>query len=158
MNGEFLQMIEDTKEELDSICKWINDKNQFDSKTRYLISYAAVKASGTVEVIFKNMIYNYLIVGANEKAKGYLEKAIIDSSCNPNTGNMSNMLQNISPEWRTLFDQQVKQSGEKDKLNSLVQLRNDFAHGGSILVSIETVIKYFDSAVKILNILDNVCT
>ena len=75
-----------------------------------------------------------------------------------NTGNMSNMLQNISPEWRTLFDQQVKQSGEKDKLNSLVQLRNDFAHGGSILVSIETVIKYFDSAVKILNILDNVCT
>ena len=93
-----------------------------------------------------------------KKAKGYLEKAIIDSSCNPNTGNMSNMLQNISSEWKTLFDQQVKQSGEKDKLNSLVQLRNDFAHGDSISVSIDTVIKYFDSAVKILNILDNVCT
>ena len=77
---------------------------------------------------------------------------------NPNTGNMSNMLQNISSEWKTLFDQQVKQSGEKDKLNSLVQLRNDFAHGDSISVSIDTVIKYFDSAVKILNILDNVCT
>ena len=155
MNGKFLQMIADTRGELDSIHKWINDGNQFDSKTRYLISYAVVKASGTVEVIFKNMIYNFLIVGANEKAKGYLEKAIIDSSCNPNTGNM---LQNISSEWKTLFDQQVKQSGEKDKLNSLVQLRNDFAHGDSISVSIDTVIKYFDSAVKILNILDNVCT
>lgn len=151
MNGEFIQMIEDTRAELDSIRKWINAGNQFDSKTRYLISYAVVKASGAVEVIFKNMIYNYLSVGANEKA-------IIDSSCNPNTGNMSNMLQNISSEWKTLFDQQVKQSGEKDKLNSLVQLRNDFAHGDSISVSIDTVIKYFDSAVKILNILDNVCT
>lgn len=117
-----------------------------------------LKQVGAVEVIFKKMIYNYLSVGANEKAKGYLEKAIIDSSCNPNTGNMSNMLQNISSEWKTLFDQQVKQSGEKDKLNSLVQLRNDFAHGDSISVSIDTVIKYFDSAVKILNILDNVCT
>ena len=85
MNGEFIQMIADTKGELDSIRKWINAGNQFDSKTRYLISYAVVKASGTVEVIFKNMIYNYLSVGANEKAKGYLEKAIIDSSCNPNT-------------------------------------------------------------------------
>ena len=113
MNGEFIQMIEDTRAELDSIRKWINAGNQFDSKTRYLISYAVVKASGAVEVIFKNMIYNYLSVGANEKAKGYLEKAIIDSSCNPNTGNMSNMLQNISSEWKTLFDQQVKQSGEK---------------------------------------------
>lgn len=158
MNGEFLQMIDDTKGELESIRKWINDQNQFDSKTRYLISYAVVKASGTVEVIFKNIIYNYLIVGANEKTKGYLEKAIIDSSCNPNTGNMSNMLQNISSEWKTLFDEQVRQSGEKDKLNSLVQLRNDFAHGDSISVSIDAVIKYFDSAVKILNILDNVCT
>ena len=61
MNGEFLQMIADTRGELDSIRKWINDGNQFDSKTRYLISYAVVKASGTVEVIFKNMnivIYN----------------------------------------------------------------------------------------------------
>ena len=61
MNGEFIQMIEDTRAELDSIRKWINAGNQFDSKTRYLISYAVVKASGAVEVIFKNMIYNYLI-------------------------------------------------------------------------------------------------
>lgn len=158
MNGEFLQMIADTRGELDNIRKWINAGNQFDSKTRYLISYAVIKASGTVEVIFKNMIYNCLSDGANEKAKGYFEKTIIDSSCNPNAGNMSNMLQNISSEGKTLFDQQVKQSGEKDKLNSLVQLRNDFAHGDSISVSIDTVIKYFDSAVKILNILDNVCT
>ena len=71
MNGEFIQMIEDTRAELDSIRKWINAGNQFDSKSRYLISYAVVKASGAVEVIFKNMIYNYLSVGANEKAKGY---------------------------------------------------------------------------------------
>lgn len=158
MNGELLQMITDTKEELKSIRQWINAGNQFDSKTRYLISYSVIKASGTVEVIFKNIIYNSLIVGANEKAKGYFEKAIIDSSCNPNTGNMSNMLQNISSEWKRVFDQQVKESGEKDKLNSLVQLRNDFAHGDSIAVSIDTVIKYFDSAVNILKILDKVCT
>ena len=89
MNGEFEQMIEDTKEELKSICKWINSGNQFDSKTRFLVSYAVIKTSGTVEVIFKNMIYSFLANGANDKTKSYLEKAIIDSSCNPNTGNMS---------------------------------------------------------------------
>ena len=37
MNGEFLQMIADTRGELDNIRKWINAGNQFDSKTRYLI-------------------------------------------------------------------------------------------------------------------------
>lgn len=76
MNGEFIQMIEDTRAELDSIRKWINAGNQFDSKTRYLISYAVVKASGAVEVIFKNMIYNYLSVGAN-KQKGILKKQLL---------------------------------------------------------------------------------
>ena len=84
------------------------------------------------------------------------EKMILDSSCNPNTGNMSNMLQNISSQWKNIFDQRVKDSGEKDKLNSLVQLRNDFAHGDSISVSIDTVINYFDSATNILHILCDV--
>lgn len=156
MNGDFLQKIQDTKEELSSIRKWINSGNQFDSKTRFLISYAVIKASGTVEVIFKGLIYEYLCNGANEGAKTYFEKMILDSSCNPNTGNMSNMLQNISSQWKNIFDQRVKDSGEKDKLNSLVQLRNDFAHGDSISVSIDTVINYFDSATNILHILCDV--
>ena len=42
---------------------------------------------------------------------------------------------------------------EKDKLNSLVKLRNDFTHGDNIAVSIDTVINYFKSARKILEIL-----
>lgn len=153
MNGDLLQKIEDTKQELTDIKKWINNGNQFDSKTRYLISYSVIKASGTVEVIFKGTIYDYLSNDANEVAKTYLEKMILDSSCNPSSGNISNMLQNISSVWKTDFDQQVKESGEKDKLNSLVQLRNDFAHGDSISVSIDTVINYFSSAVVILHIL-----
>ena len=69
-------MIADTRGELDNIRKWINAGNQFDSKTRYLISYAVIKASGTVEVIFKNMIYNCLSDGANEKAKGYFTQCV----------------------------------------------------------------------------------
>ena len=79
---------------------------------------------------------------------------IVESSCNPNTGNMSNMLQSISAERRKEFDEQVKESGYKDKINSLIQLRNDFAHGDSINVSIDTVITYFKSAIEVLKILD----
>ena len=81
---------------------------------------------------------------------------ILDSSCNPNTGNMSNLLQNISSEWKEQFDALVKEAGKISKINSLVQLRNDFAHGDNITVSIDTVISYFDAAKDILNILDTV--
>lgn len=155
MNRRYTEMLDDTERELKEIRKWINkDRNKFDSKTRYLISYSVIKASGTIEVVFKHLIFDDLVVGAKEETKTYLENMIVESSCNPNTGNMSNMLQSISAERRKEFDEQVKESGYKDKINSLIQLRNDFAHGDSINVSIDTVITYFKSAIEVLKILD----
>lgn len=148
---------EETETELQEIKKWIDSgRNKFDSKTRYLISYAVIKASGTVEVVFKNIIYDFLSENVKEETAFYIEKMILDSSCNPNVGNISNILQNISADFKKNFDDKVKQSGKKDKINSLVQLRNDFAHGESITVSIETVITYFEAAKDIILILNEV--
>ena len=157
MKSEDIDLLENTKHELEEIKNWIDTgKNKFDSKTRYLIAYSVIKASGSVEVVFKQIIYDYLTKGVEEKTATYIEKMILDSSCNPNTGNMSNMLQNICPEWKKKFDEEVKSSGKKDKINSLVQLRNDFAHGDNITVSIDTVVAYYEAAKVILNILDSV--
>lgn len=157
MKDDYTNILADTGQELQEIRGWINSgRNMFDSKTRYLISYSVIKASGAVEVVFKRIVFDSLADNSKEETKAYLEKMILESSCNPNTGNMSNMLQSISTEWRAQFDTEVKNSGKKDKINSLVQLRNDFAHGDSISVSIDTVITYFDAAKDILRILDHV--
>lgn len=128
MRSDYADLIKNTDRELQEIRKWINaDKNRFDTKTKYLIAYSVIKASGSIEVVFKQIIYDYLTREAGEKTATYIEKMILDSSCNPNTGNMSNLLQNISSEWKEQFDALVKESGKKSKINSLVQLRNDFA-------------------------------
>lgn len=157
MRDEYRQKLDDAMQELKCIREWINkDKNKFDIKTKYLVSYAVIKASGSIEVVFKKMVFDFLALNARSETSQYLEKMILDSSCNPNTGNMSNMLQNISAEKRNIFDQRVKVSEKKDKLNSLVQLRNDFAHGDNINISIDTVITYFNAGNSILNILDEV--
>ena len=157
MRSDYADLIKNTDRELQEIRKWINaDKNRFDTKTKYLIAYSVIKASGSIEVVFKQIIYDYLTREAGEKTATYIEKMILDSSCNPNTGNMSNLLQNISSEWKEQFDALVKKKKKKSKINSLVQLRNDFAHGDNITVSIDTVISYFDAAKDILNILDTV--
>lgn len=157
MKNECKMKLEETEKELEEIEQWINsDRNKFESKTRYLISYAVIKASGTVEVVFKNIIYDFLSENVKEETAYYIEKMILDSSCNPNVGNMSKILQNISPAFKKQFDEKVKRSEMKDKINSLVQLRNDFAHGKSLTVSIETVITYFESAKNIILILDEV--
>ena len=108
-------MLDDTERELKEIRKWINkDRNKFDSKTRYLISYSVIKASGTIEVVFKHLIFDYLVVGAKEETKTYLENMIVESSCNPKTGNMSNMLQSISAERKHGYDE--KSLADKPKI------------------------------------------
>lgn len=157
MRDDYTNILADIELELQEIRRWINlERNMFDSKTRYLISYSVIRACGAIEVVFKRMIFDFLAEGAKEETKAYLGRMILDSSCNPNTGNMSNMLQSISTEWKEEFDNKVKGSGKKDKINSLVQLRNDFAHGDSVNVSIDTIITYFDAAKDILCILDDV--
>lgn len=150
-------MIDDARQEISNIRTWINqDRNQLDSKSKYLISYCVVRASGTIEVTYKNIIFDYLTTGAQSETVVYLEKMILDSSSNPNTGNISNLLQSVSVPWKTQFDQDVKEDNIKSDVNSLVQLRNDFSHGKNINISIDTVLRYFESATKMLYILDNI--
>lgn len=130
MKDEYIQMIDDARQEISNIRTWINqDRNQLDSKSKYLISYCVVRASGTIEVTYKNIIFDYLTTGAQSETVVYLEKMILDSSSNPNTGNISNLLQSVSVPWKTQFDQDVKEDNIKSDVNSLVQLRNDFSHG-----------------------------
>ena len=49
MKYEYKQKLDDVLSELEINREWINkDRNKFDVKTKYIISYAVVKASGTI--------------------------------------------------------------------------------------------------------------
>lgn len=155
MIAENIRRLDDCKVELDNIRMWINS-NPLHSNVRYLVSYAVVKASGTIEIVLKSMVYDYLAEGAKVPTQAYLTKMVVDSSCNPNTGNISKMLEQIDVAKKTSFENSIKGSTQKGDLNSLVNLRNDIAHGRVISVTIGTVIKYFESGRSILEKLEQI--
>ena len=75
MRDEYRQQLDDAMQELKSIREWINkDKNKFDIKTKYLVSYAVVKASGSIEVVFKKMVFDFLSFNVRSETSQYLEK------------------------------------------------------------------------------------
>lgn len=152
MNGENEQILIDCKQELQYIKTWI-DHNPFDTNCRFLTAYAVVKACGSLELVLKRAICDYLIVGANEEASSYLTKCIIDASFNPSTGQVEHLLDKINVSWKTAFVTGTQGSEDKASLNSLVQLRNDIAHGRSISASINTINTYFDAGQAILQLL-----
>lgn len=153
MNGEYRDTLKDVSSELLAIRKWVN-KNISSSYNRYLISYATIRACGMIEIIFKNILFDYLTINANREACSYLEHMVVDSSANPSTGVVTKFLEEINPQWAEAFKDKIKTGNIKADINSLVRLRNDFAHGkDNVTSSIETIMKYFKSGVKMLKIL-----
>lgn len=149
MNGNYRQTLRDCEVELNSIKQWI-DSNRLDSNVRFLTSYSVIKACGTVEYVFKQIVYDYLSSGANEEAKTYLNKSIIEASFNPSTGQMYRILEKINSDWRVGFENLIKGSSQMGQLNSLVKLRNSFAHGSAITASINDVKSYYNAGIWIL--------
>ena len=158
MKQDYQRKIDDCGLELSGIKTWI-DSHPMDTNVRYLVSYSVIKASGTIELVFKQMIYDFLAKNSNSETQHYLSTMIIDSSCNPTTGNISRLLSQADGNRSTNFDTAVKAlPQDKSNLNSLVSLRNDLAHGRTNNPSINTVKKYYESGVEILKVLDRIIT
>lgn len=151
MKEELKNILDDVETELLNIQTWIN-RNKMDSNVRYLNYYSVIRASGTIEQVMKSMIYEKLIENASEETKKYLEINILESSANPSIGVISNYLQSLNKNWKQDFDNYLQANNDKKSdLNSLVKLRNTFAHGNSFSIGIDTVIMYYRSGRSILD-------
>lgn len=154
MTEELKLLIQEVSSDLNKIKNSINE-NSFDSKVQYLNSYAVIRASGSLERILKTIIYNKLTENVSAETNQYISKMILESSFNPTTGKIINILQDISSDWTNQFKNYIEENTKKKgDLNSLIQARNSFSHGNSINLSIGDIITYFESGVDIMSELD----
>ena len=149
MNGECLRNLSDCEVELNSIKDWI-DSDKFHKNVRFLVNYAIVKSCGTIENIYKQIIFDKLSENVNDQNKSYLTKVLLNSSSNPSFGKIKGTLENVGGAFAANFDERLKNKNEKECINSLVGLRNTFSHGGTITSSIEDVIILFEGAKWVL--------
>lgn len=155
MNGDNQNLIDDCINDLNNVKKYIA-ANALSSICQYLISYAVVRSCGTIEVVVKNIIFDYLSTGATQETINFLEKQILDSSWNPSCGKIQKLLDMINPSWSQEFQAFTNGTKEKTDLSSLVNLRNDFAHGNKVTSSIDNVIDYFEGSCTIVNFLADI--
>lgn len=155
MNGSNVASINDCKTDLFRIKVFI-DSDPINSLCPYLISYSVIRACGIIENCVKKIFFDYLSNGAIQETIKYLEKQIIDSSWNPSCGSIQTMLDTINPSWSQTFQESIKGTKEKGDLSSLINLRNDFAHGQQITATIANIIDYFDGGCKIITILESI--
>lgn len=126
----------------------------------YLNKYAIIRACGAIEVGFKTIIADCVSNGSKPQVKSFVDARIRESSMNPRYELILKTVEQFDEDWEKEIKKRVKNHPQKDKilssLDSLVECRNEFAHGGNPNKSIEDVIEYFSDSRLILQILDDV--
>jgi|GEM_PF-915392 len=158
-NKEIQDALLDIGDELHEIETMILEK-PFNKGNVYHTRYAVVRACGSVESAFKQIIFDHFAESVgDEKINNYLEKSILRSSMNPRLERMRGILKQFDASWdiefKNMLDQLEDIQKKKDSLKSLVDLRNQFAHGTPINASISSVIEYYHDALEILKCYDN---
>lgn len=130
------------------------------SATPYLTKYSLIRACGAIETAFKTLIADSCERRARKQIKRFLNRKVRESSSNPSYTNICSLLNEFDEDWKNNFKDQVKAKSNSEmlrtSLQSLVDARNEFAHGGNPNVSIRDVKQYFQDARVIVEEIDAV--
>jgi len=151
------KQLNDCQKELNTI-KRIIPRDPLNTSVYFLTLYSLVKTCGTIEYVFKAIISDFFDKSKIKQIKYYIAKSIRESSANPRYSKICETLEKFDETWNNDFKANINILPDKNKLisslNSLVNDRNEFAHGKNPTVSFSSICSYYQDAIKIINILD----
>ena len=146
--------------ELDHVQTAISTLGVMSPVTPYLTNYAVIRACGAVEVSFKSLIADFCTKRSKKQVKRFIHMKVKRGSANPSHKNITAILNQFDEEWEKNFKKNLKLDPNKqsllDSLQSLVDARNEFAHGGSPTITIADVIQHFDHARRVVEHVDSI--
>lgn len=159
-NDSVRQLLDSCETEIAALETLVHGLGIGSSIVPYLSKYGLIKACGTIEQAFKSIVADKCSYRAKQQIKNYLAQKVRNSSSNPSYGNICNLLKGFDGVWKDDFkaavDAHPQASSLKTSLQSLVDARNEFAHGGNPRISIRDVSQYYSDARKVIECLDQV--
>lgn len=156
-NNEVRTLLQECREELIAITALLTGLGDAAKPSPYIKKYAVIRATGIIEIGFKQIIADRVDEGSHDQLKNFISKKIRKSSTNPRLEAIQNIVSEFDEDWRKRFDEKIALADQptlKGALTELVKARNTFAHGGAEELPIEKTVECFESACKVLHILD----
>ncbi len=157
-NHDVETLLSECDGELTTITALLTGIGDAATPTPYIKKYAVIRATGSIESAFKQIIADRVDRDSHAQLKTFIAKKIRNSSCNPKLDMIQSMLSEFDEKWRSRFDEKMALSDQpslKGALTELVKARNSFAHGGAIELPIERTVECFKLACTVLHILDD---
>jgi hypothetical protein len=159
-NTSVKQFLDDSLTDLNNAMAIVSSMGPTSNIVPYLNKYSVIKACGAIEIAFKSIVTDFCVYRSKQQIKNYINNKVKDSSMNPSYSNICNLLKLFNDDWNKEFKQKIDSCPDKSQiltaLQSLVDSRNDFAHGGNPTTSIKDSIDYYVEAVKMIEILDSI--
>jgi hypothetical protein len=157
-NTDVQRILDESNAELLNVQVIIGGLGIASNITPYLTRYAVIKACGTIEQSFKTVIADFGVKRSKKQVKQFIDRKVRENSANPSFSNICSLLSAFDGNWSATFKANVKglpnSAQMLTSLQSLVDARNSFAHGGNPTATINDVITYYHDARSIIEQLD----
>ena len=161
-NQECNNLINNCRIELKDIQLIIRNIKASSTQRPYLTRYSLIRVHGTIEQCYKNIVAVYCENGSNNQMKNFLGKNFRSRALSLYYDRLLNNMKDFDEMWRDEFRVKFKRYSPlsknkiKTSLTSLVDARNEFAHGINTPITFRDVKNYFKEAEKIISIIDRI--
>ncbi len=150
------QDISRNKQELDCLFEKVTVFSADTYLQSHWARYLCILVSGFLETSVRIIYRDYAKNKATPQIANFVEGKLEDFQ-NPKMEKILQLTGLFSKEWEN--DLRRETEGElKDAVDSIANNRNQIAHGGSVGISYSQIKSYYDRAIKVIELIENLCS
>lgn len=140
---------------LDLLFNYFKSLNLDEELKSHISKYLTVLISGIYEDSIKNILKESIHrESITKEVKGFIFKQIDTIFRNPTHKNLKGLLNRFNKAWLNKIHQKIVDE-EWEALNSIVNNKNNIAHGDSSSITFDDIFTYYQKSKKILTELDS---
>lgn len=139
------------EQEIHRIVHLIEGLDNTDALIPHLNRYLAIQIAGYVEGMVRDVLLDYVEKNCNAKLKLYFERTY-NRSMNVKWEKLVDLIRKFGNGWVELLKQRTTDN-VKTSLDSIIDIRNPAAHGGSVTTSLSTLKAHFNNILQLQNVL-----
>lgn len=146
------QLIKIRQQKLDDLFSKISLINNDAELQSHWARYLCILSYGYIEASVHIIITDYCEEKSNHHIASYV-KSEIKRFQNLNMGKTLDLLAKFNPLWASNIENRVD-AELKDSIDSIVNLRNQIAHGANVSTTYISIKIYYQNAIKVIKIID----
>ena len=140
---------------LDSLFRQISNLSDDIYLQSNLVKLACVLVCGFIEVSLRDILQEYTRTRASAEVGKYVSRQL-ERFRNPNMEPILQLVGAFSPDWRMSMESE-SQGKLKLQVDSLVNDRNQIAHGRDVRLSYAELQEYYQSALDVIELVEKQC-